>query len=299
MLQHDDLSFDDSKLRPYGMSRRAIQNYKHNECEVVIVYGMPEGTGKSAYVNHCLADVGGYYSCKDWEKLKFIRTPNAERPPDSVLWDADYESAKPLIKYKPEDVVRWLKEIMIQGKRVPLWHWDDGGTWLNSMEFHDEFVIAFMQFLPLARTVCGLVVISTPVEEWVLKKLHTASGVIHAPVIKLAQNDDHPWRPRQCKAYRKQRWPNSNRYFPKYQWDDTFTAIMPDPFYRWYQPNRDHYARIAVEKMFVSIERKKKRGLPVGQDEAIASEMRENIEKANDLSLDLQEVMRQTVQEQR
>jgi hypothetical protein len=292
MIEHEGIVFHDELIRPYELTRRAIQNFKNNECEVVICYGMPEGVGKSAYVNHALADAQGFLACHDWDKLQWMFKKNEERTKDTVIWEADYEAAKDLIKYKPEDVVSWLADFLKTGRRVPLWHWDDGGTWLNTMEYNDDFVKAFMQFLPLARSVCGLVVISTPVEEWVLKKLHTASGVIHAPVIKTA-GETHLFRPRRCKAYKKVRYPTSNRYWPQWQWVDDYPAIMPDTFYRWYKPVRDHYALLSVLKMQHSLARKKAQGSNVGLDEEVMKEIADSIQVANGEAVKLKEIIAQ------
>jgi hypothetical protein len=60
MIHHRGKELNDNRLRPYGLARRAARNFRNDECEIVMVYGMPEGVGKSAYVNHALADVYGY-----------------------------------------------------------------------------------------------------------------------------------------------------------------------------------------------------------------------------------------------
>jgi len=292
MFEHEGKLFHDENLRPYGLARRAIRNYFQNECEIVVVTGMPEGIGKSGYVNHGLADVQGFLQCHDKDMLKWMYEQNVTHDETSPIWETDYEAAKPLIMYPPEQIVEWLMEMLVKGKRTPMFHWDDGGTHLASMSYNDPFVIAFMEFLPLARSVCGLVVISTPVEEWVLKKLHTASGVIHAPVIKLG-GDKHLWRPRFCKPYRKVRGPMCTRYFPQYQWQDNFSAIMPDTFYKWYKPQRDHYTKLAVAKMKLSLEKKKRAGNNVMIDEQILAEIEASYHKTSDKLGEFREVIAQ------
>jgi|GEM_PF-3120463 hypothetical protein len=292
MYDHEGKVFHDENLRPYGLTRRAIRNYYQNECEIVVVTGMPEGIGKSGYVNHGLADAQGFLDCHDKDQLKFMYQDNVMHNETTPLWNTDYEAAKKLILYPPEDVVSWLMNMLVTGQKVPMWHWDDGGTHLNSMSFNDPFVISFMEFLPLARSVCGLVVISTPVEEWVLKKLHTATGVIHAPVIKLG-GDQHVWRPRFCKPFKKVRSPMATKYFPQYQWQDNFSAIMPDEFFRWYKPRRDHYTKLAVAKMKVALEKKKLSGTNVMMDEQILAEIEASYQKTNDKLGEFREVIAQ------
>ena len=296
MFQHEDKWFDDALIRPFELSRRAIRNYKNNECEIMVVTGMPEGIGKSNYINHSLADVLGFLDCKEWDKLKYMKIRCAERlarDPKAPIWESNYDKVLDFTKYLPEDVVDMCMGMLDSGKRVPMWHWDDGGTHLNSMEYNDPFVKAFMEFLPLARSICGLVVISTPVEEWVLKKLHTATGVIHAPVIKLGGDETHFWRPRRCKPYRRVRNAAFNRGFPQYQWQDDFPAITPDSFYKQYKPIRDHYAKIAITKMKISLDRKRRMGKNVIDDEVVLAEINRSIEKTGEKLPEFEELIHQ------
>jgi hypothetical protein len=270
-----------------------VRNYYQNECEILLVTGLPEGCGKSAYCNLGLADSMGFIKCHDKEQTKYMYQENCNHTTDNPLWECDYEAAKPMILYKPEDVVSYLMTLLIKKEKVPMVIWDDAGSWLHSMSFSDAFVVSFMQFLPLARSVTGLVVLSTPVEEWVLKKLATAGGIIHAPVIKQASNDDHVWRPRICKAYRKARSPMSTRYYPQYQWEDHFTAIMPDNFYSWYKPKRDFYCQIAVGQMWMSLKKKREAGLNVTMDENILAEIEASMSNTENKVREFKEVIAQ------
>ena len=298
MIEHEGKQFDDTRFRPLEFSRRAARNLRNNECEMIVVFGMPMGIGKSAYVNHTLADVMGFLKEKDWNRLKwmFPRKDYGQRKVDDEIWEADYEAAKPLIKYEPSEVVTWLMGMLTKHEKVPMWHWDDGGVWLNAMEYNDPFVIAFMEFSSLMRSVCGVAVISTPVEEWVLKKLRTALGVIHAPVIKLG-DDSHFWKPRRSTPYKRSHNPYYRKAICERQWQDDFTAIMPDAFYRWYSPVRDSYAVKSVARLAISLERRKAKGHHVEVDESILAEMKEDIADANDKSVELREIIAQTTAE--
>lgn len=305
MIKHAGKSYDDMNDRPYELTKRAVRNWRFNECEVVIVHGMPEGVGKSVYVSHALADANGWLNCKEPDKVKWMYKHAGERPVDTPIWEADYMANKPFILYKPEEVVSFLMDRMTKvlgdefGERtlkVPMFHWDDGGTWLNGMEYQDLFVKAFMEFLPLARSMCGLVVISTPVEEWVLKKLHAASGVIHCPVTKLKDNSEAVWRPRECKAYRKVKNAYHTRSFPQYQWHDMFTAIEPDDYHAWYRPRRDHYTLMAVAKMQLALQKKKGSGLDVGDDEAVLAQVRGSVDASYDKAKELLEIIPQVAE---
>lgn len=289
MIEHESRAFDDSNMRPLELTRRAMRNFYNNECEVAVVTGMPEGVGKSVYVSHSLADAQGYLKCKDKDKVCWMWKHRGERPANAAIWNSDYEAAKQFIKYTPEEVVDFLLYLLTNNVRVPIWHWDDAGSWLNGMEWSDPFVVAFMELLPLARSFCGLVVLSSPVEEWILKKLHTASGIIHAPVVKL-KDERYFWRPRECKAYIKVKNAYRNRSYPHYVWKDRFPAIEPDDYHRWYKPKRDHYCLLAAAKMQLALERKKSKGTHVEIDEAILAEIRGSVDRANDKSRELLEL---------
>ena len=134
---------------------------------------MPEGVGKTDYIHHILADTYGCVSCKDHELLKAMWQPAKERvnPPK---WPTDWETTKRFFGYLPEEVVELCKKMLIKGMREPVFRWDDAGSWLNAMDHHDSFVIAFMEYLGLAQSNRGMIFLSTSVEEWILKKLRTA-----------------------------------------------------------------------------------------------------------------------------
>lgn len=289
MIEHEGKTFNDANIRPLELTRRAMRNFYNNECEVAVVTGMPEGVGKSVYITHSLADGQGYLNCHDKELLPWMWKHRGDRGNDVPIWDSDYEAAKKLIKYTPEEVVDFLMYLLVNKIRIPMWHWDDAGSWLNSMEWTDPFVVAFMELLPLARSFCGLVVLSSPVEEWILKKLHTASGIIHCPVIKL-KDDSYFWRPRECKAYVKVKNAYRNRSYPHYVWKDRFPAIEPDSFHKWYKPKRDHYCLMAAAKMQLALDKKRERGKHVEIDEAILAEIRGSVDKANQKSKELLEI---------
>lgn len=295
MIEHEGKSFDDMRLRPYGFTKRLVGNYYADECEIFVVYGMPEGIGKSAYVSHAQADIEGYQACKDRAKLKWLWEREA-RPEGTSIWDTDWEIIKPLIKYPPEDVVDMCMDMVEGNRKKVCFHWEDAGTWLNAMDFNDPFVISFMKYMGLARSNWGGIVLSTPVEDWVLKKLRTARGVIHIEIKRTSGTDRrYVWRPRTATAYKKQTYKGNPRaYWPR-QWADDFMATMPDHFFKWYKPRRDMYAKIAVQLMKVALEKRKRRGplwlKSVEKDEVVLEEIEKHRFEANEKSADFNELL--------
>lgn len=294
LIDYGDRHFDDAKLRPYEFSRRIARNYYQNECEIFMVYGMPEGVGKTAFVSHVQSDLAGYQLSKDKEALQWMWK---DKPSiDTPVWEADWESIRQSIFYLPEDVVKKCKGLLVKDRREMCFHWDDAGTWLNAMEWHDPFIVAFMEYLSLARSNWAAVILSTPVSSWVLKKLRTAEGILQVPIIKLA-GKAHIFRPRRATCYRIIKYPNRARPYWKTQFKDNFIAIMPDPFYAWYQPQRKRYGLLATLKMDKALKKRKTQGWDVSEDELVSAQVKEHISRANDEATDFKEVVEQKIQE--
>jgi len=298
MIEHGHKVYDDSVLRPYGFARRLVGNYYGDECEIFVVYGMPEGIGKSAYVNHVLADITGYQHCHEKELCKWMW--EKPKPRDAKVWDTNWEATKEFVKYPPEEVVDVCMQMLEKGRKDVAFHWDDAGTWLNAMDFHDPFCIAFMKYLSLARSNWGGIVLSTPVEDWVLKKLRTAKGVLHVEVKRMSGTDrEYIWRPRVATCYKLVKFKgNPKSYWPK-QWQDTFMATMPDSFYQWYDPRRRMYTKIAVQMMRKALQKRKEAwgGWKVKADEEVLEEVERHVYVANDKSEDFNELVSQKIQE--
>ncbi len=281
VVQFGKLRFNDNRIRPYEFSRRIIHNWYQDECEIFTVYGMPEGVGKSACVNSVIADVKGWQACQDKDKVGMMWR---ERRPGDEAWDADWEAIKPLVLYPPEDWVALFKSMLLNHKRDFAVHLDDGGTWLASMEWTDPFVIAFMEYLPLARSNWAGVIISTPVEEWVLKKLHTARGVLHVEVTKdesstFDPRQGHNWKPRAATCHKVVRYLGRNKPYYPIMFRDHFSAIMPDSFYSWYRPRRDAYTLLATEKMDRALDKRKEKGYASPRDAAVLAQIKESLPK--------------------
>lgn len=298
-IRHRKKEFDDAILRPYGATRRVCLSYYQDECEIAIVSGMPEGIGKSGYIHHVLADTYGYISCKNHELLKAMWAKAEERI-DKPKWPTDWETAKAFIRYLPEDIVDLCKTMLIKGIREPVFHWDDAGSWLNSMDYNDPFVISFMKYLSLARSNWAMIFLSTPVEEWILKKLRSAKGMLRVTIKKPAGKNTlrSVWRPRIAKAYKMTKYVGKPKaYWPR-QWTDHFIAVVPDSFYKWYKPQRDKYALLMATEMEVALKKRRERGWPVGQDLEVLDNIKKHIDRSHDEVKDFEEVMELAIQKE-
>lgn len=283
MIEHAGKSFDDSALKPYEFTRRLVKSHLSDECEVFLVYGSPEGIGKSALVSHVLADVHGYFKCKDEDLVRamWVKRKEALSMPK---WESDWGMVEKFTNYPPDEVVDKCL-YMLDNKIVEVaFHWDDAGTWLYLMDYHDPFVKAFMKYLPLARSNWkGGIILSTPFKEWVLKKLQTSEGILQVRITKPSGDNYHMiWKPRIATCYKKEKpYPGAIRsYWPR-QFIDNFSAIMPDSFYKRYKPKRDKYALLAAQQMRTAIQKRKAKAWDTAKAEEHLEDMEKHIHNAN------------------
>lgn len=295
MIEHDGRIFDDHKLRPFAFTKRLIKNRFADESEIFIVYGTPAGIGKSAYVNYVLADVHGYMNCHDKDLIQWMWKDKPS--PETRVWNLDMEAVKQRVFYPPEEVVDKCLYMLDHDVVDVAFHWDDAGTWLYIMEWQDPFVIAFMEYLGLMRgNWKGGVILSTPIKEWILKKLQAAEGVLQIKITKPRSGGDerYVFKPRVAKCYEKQRYPGSVKAYYPQRFEDQFIAIMPDPFFKdWYEPRRRKYGLAAALKMKLAIQKRRAKGWDTSEAEQVYAEMREEIEDANSKAVELREAVAQ------
>ena len=259
----------------FEFTKKVLSSYYQDECEVYAIYGMPEGIGKSAL------------ALKTFTEIKSRPKPIKQ----NEQWPWDYERVKPLLKFYPRDVVLLCKYMTDHNKRDEGFIWDDAGLWLNAMEWHDPFVIAFTKYLNIARTNWSAIVLTTPVLEWVLKKVRSSEGLITVRVSKVKGHKTYRGKIREAKAYRRWVHPDRKHHGVVTVFSDVFNAMLPNDFYSWYKPIRDKYAAEAVSQMFKSLAKKKGLGWDVSKDKLALEEVREHIDKANDVSEDLTEAI--------
>jgi hypothetical protein len=290
MIEHAGKQFDDHLMRPFNLTKRLVSNFKSDEFEIFVTYGMPEGIGKSSYNHYVLADIAGYYACHDRDKIQWMWKKRDERPDEARLWELDWEGCKPYILYLPQDVVNLMIRLSDTEQRMVALEWDDAGTWLNAMDYQDPFVVAFKKYLSLARSSLAGIILSTPVEEWLLRSLRMSTGLIHTRVMTAPHsNDTFFWKPRLAKSYRIEKYIGRMKPYYNTVFEDLFYAITPDSFYDWYKPLRRHYIKEATEMMRKALDkRKKQKPAQVVKDSVIL----EDIAKANDSAEELLEIMR-------
>lgn len=258
------------------LSRKLLTSYVNDECDIYLVYGMPEGIGKSSYVLKALAEVRS--------RPSFL--------PEDGDWKTDLNKVKPWLKFYPRDVVLLCKRMTDKGRRYEAFIWDDAGLWLNSMEWNDPFVVAFTKYLNIARTNWAGVILTSPDPNWIVRKIRSSEGLIFVKITRYAE-ERADTKIRSARAYRRWVHPDRKHSGVRSLFEDIYDAMLPDEFYGWYKPIRDSYAKQAVDKMFAVLH-KRKDLIGWGEttkDETVLESVRENIAKGNDEAIDFGEAL--------
>ena len=201
-----------------------LELFDNDEFRPFLIQG-GHGFGKTSYANTLIAEV---YSRDNGG------SPN---------WDI----VKKRIGYTPEEVLNDLIGIP-KGEKWLVYHWDDSGTWLHSLDFQDPFVKSVGKYMHVARTDLACMIFSTISIEDVSSKIRGIPNAIIIDITKDGRDKAHPNR-RTARAYIKRKtW--KGREWKDYQWEERFNSHVPDHFYSWYKPKRDEYAKQAKEMAY-------------------------------------------------
>uniref|UniRef100_A0A6M3MA75 ATPase domain containing protein n=1 Tax=viral metagenome TaxID=1070528 RepID=A0A6M3MA75_9ZZZZ len=177
-----------------------------------------------------------------WGKTSYANTLIAETYSIQNNGIPDWDMVKKRIGYDPDEVLNQLDSIPM-GERWYVYHWDDAGTWLHSLDFQDPFVKAVGKYMQVARTDLACMIFTSISMGDVSSKIRGIRDAIIIDITKEGCDTGHPYR-RTAKAYiLRKTW--KNREWKDYQWEEYFTSHVPDSFYRWYKPKRDYYSKQA------------------------------------------------------
>jgi hypothetical protein len=195
---------------------------------LMTVYG-PLRLGKSAY-----AFKTGVQTLKELYGL--------EEEGRGGAWD----ELKRYIMFHPEHFFQKRREMDELGiERIPFLIWDDAGLWLYALDWYDPFINAFLKELNVIGTRIGALIFTTPSPKFILRKLRDFPDSINVRIIDTSVNPDHIWR-RLAKGYKHWFLPDGKSRV-KLKFEDEFTALMPNTFYKWYKPLRDAYEKLALK----------------------------------------------------
>lgn len=206
----------------------------------VVVYG-PSGLGKSVYAWETLREVYPELAVLDKEKDK--------QPIPEFLWTEDgpfYNTdLRQFLLFRPEELVGFATYARKHKKRYPVVLLDDAGLWFGSERRFDPFVQASVEFLQVARTCLSAIIITTPR----LKNLLTNIRSSDCLTTRIVKNG----RYRRACGY-TQTVDVRGRLRVRPSWDDSFSPMLPNDLYEWYQKVRSGYVDLAAEKMRNALE---------------------------------------------
>lgn len=214
----------------YGlkMARFIDQLWYEDECTVGIAYGGFMGTGKSAFCIKSTAEVKGTHPGHEDNK-------------------PDYEKVKEFLDFPPKAFVERLLKMKRREKIVI---WDDMGLWLFALDWYNPFVKAVCKYLNVARTDWAFIFGNTPSPKMVAKRIQNFPEVIRVKISKEGSNIKNPSKPRLATAYQLWITPDLKKTGVRKMFVDRYSAMMPNDFYKWYRPQRDHFATLAKQLMY-------------------------------------------------
>ncbi len=204
-------------------AKHIMELYEDDEFKPFIIEG-DHGYGKSTYANRLISEV---YS-KDGIRGN---------------WDINYLFPHHLGFFPKYVLKQWKRK----HKRDYVFHWDDAGLWLHSLDFQDPFVKEVGKYMQVARTDWGCIIFTAISRTDISSKIRGLRNAIIIEITKDANDKQHRHR-RLATAYiERKTW--KGRPWKDYQWKEHFNSHVPDKFYEWYKPLRDEYADMAKERM--------------------------------------------------
>jgi len=247
-------------------TKKILELFDKDEFKPFIVQG-DHGFGKTSYANSLIADVYGHvfnggqplwdrwtttgnYPVQEWFEF------HTGFQPKEVLDEWQFKEKREKWIYNrldsPEKLVnKWQRKLYEDWhypdkKRDFIYHWDDAGMWLHSLDFQDPFVKDTGKYMQVVRSDWACVIFSAISAEDIVSKIR---GLRHAIIIDIIKDSDklHPYK-RVAEAY-IMRDSYKGRTWKDYQWKDHFNCHVPDDCFGWYHPLRDKYAAIAKKRM--------------------------------------------------
>jgi len=210
-----------------------------DECTLGMAYGGFMGTGKSSFCIKSAAEVlGNHPGHKDNKPC--------------------YEKVKKYLEFTPKGFV---ERLLAMKRREKMLIWDDMGLWLFALDWYDPFVKAVCKYLNVARTDWAFIFGNTPSPKMVAKRIQSFPEIIRVKISKEGSTIKNPNKPRIATAYQVWMTPDMKKTGVRKMFTDRYSAIMPNDFYAWYRPKRDHFAtnaKLLMNQELVKLTKKEK-----------------------------------------
>lgn len=233
-----------------ALARWIVDAYRYDDFHLFILHGTPR-IGKSSYGIKVMGQVVDYFFGEDIYKVTgstgFRRAPICEK----------------YMGWEPSEVVdNWLD--IPDGTRIPMYQWDDAGYWLFSLNWTDPLLIAVQQYMNVVGTDMNSMMLTTPDPEWILSKIATMPGTMRIKIIKRdggGSDADSRLYSRRALGYVPWKYPDLKGGGVNKKLEDDFSCKLPDEFYKWYKPTREHYAKMAKLAMRDELKRRRVKAL--------------------------------------
>lgn len=214
-------------------TKRVLENFDNDEFEIFILQGK-NGYGKTTYANRIIAEVYSIRETKKWGG-------NERNANWNIKLFKNHLGFHPLHVYN-----KWIK----MKKRDYVFHWDDAGTWLHSLDYQDTFVKNVGKYLQTARTDWACIIFSAIDMNDIVNKIRNFKSCVIIDITKEGtrskESTNFPSRLNLRTATAWHYWHDRhNKQGSENDWQEPFNCHVPDDFYKWYYPLRVKYARMS------------------------------------------------------
>ncbi len=145
--------------------------------------------------------------------------------------------------------------------------WDDAGYWINRLFWYEQFVREALRYMTLQRTQFTAIIFSTPSLTLIPNKILQLEDVYRVKIIKLKSDFENSKRPRM--AFVKRPWYSDDlkKHGVSLDYPESFSGLMPDDFFQWYQPVRQKYVMMAAKRIQDTLKKAKDVGMKAGLEE--------------------------------
>lgn len=181
-----------------------------------------------------------------------LGTPNMDREKDLMFVEPDYEKVKNWIVFLPEEFLNTVRSVWDKGKQLAI-IWDDAGYWLFSLDWYKPLVKIVAKILNLIGTRFACVVLTSPDVSQISNKVIEAMPDLYECFIQETGRDTRTRRIRLAKTYQRWRSRDRKKRGVRTRWEDKYDAMLPNDFYNWYNPKREHYLDIALKELELAV----------------------------------------------
>jgi hypothetical protein len=204
--------------------------YKNYECRDFIVYG-PRGYGKTSYALQVLMEL--------------------------------YKTDEPdvLSKYFAFTPTEFMDKMDKFNERVPGICFDDAGVWLFSLDYGRTEVKNLVKVMSIIRTMTASTIFTSLLPTLIVNKLRTFP---QTQCIKISKTTGNPYKKnvRQALGYRSWLLPDMHKWRIKKDFIDTFSIMLPDPLFEWYEKERMFHVKQLQDEIRKSLKSTKTKDEP-------------------------------------